>query len=83
MQPAAIALFAYNRPDHLRRTVEARAANEFALAMRILHILRLSMDWCHNCSCANVRGLAAKDSRLQRRAYVAVIKQLWPCKISR
>ena len=28
--PAPVALFAYNRPDHLRRTVAALAANELA-----------------------------------------------------
>ena len=32
MQSAPIAVFAYNRPDHLRRTVEALAANELAAA---------------------------------------------------
>ena len=30
MFPAPIALFAYNRPDHVRRTLEALAANHIA-----------------------------------------------------
>ncbi|HYA42159.1 MAG TPA: glycosyltransferase [Syntrophobacteraceae bacterium] len=35
-KPAPVALFAYNRPDHLRRTVEALAKNDLASETRLI-----------------------------------------------